>query len=164
MANVTQITYDLGNAADWASALGTIAAAGLALWLALRERRERLGATFDATSSRLVVIIFNAGTRPIVLKEIGMELGRFRPEEEESIESILAARRLPRLLRFGEDERFEHDLSSHKSYLPDRLYELANRKSRWNRQLYFTLTTGSGRKIRIRVPDGEQQILVKQGS
>jgi hypothetical protein len=126
--------------------------------------QHRLGFTVSAERAKLIVIVFNAGVRPVVLRDIDLELGRFRPESDNSIESILAGRRLPIVLSVGEHERFEHELSEYKSYLPDRLFEAAQKKFPWNRQLYFVVTTGTGRTSRHRLPKGDRSALVRKGT
>nr|WP_298719402.1 hypothetical protein [uncultured Steroidobacter sp.] len=160
---MSDITCDLGNLADWLSALGTIAATSLALWLALRDGKDRVGFTVTADSQKLVVIVFNAGVRPVVIRAIEMALGRIKPVREQSIESILEGPVLPVVLRPGEDVRFERELSRYKSYLPDRLFQASEKKFRWNRQVYFVVTTGSDRRIRHKLRKADRENLVQKG-
>jgi hypothetical protein len=162
MQTVT-VVYDLGGLAEWLSAIGTIAATFLALWLALRDDSERLAFSVHAYRGALDIIVFNSGTKPLVLRDVDFQVGRFRSEGEHSIESILAGRGLPTKLAPGENFTHNYPLSYEPSYLPDRLYELASSKVPWNRQLYFVATTGSGQRIRYRISSHLRRSLVQKG-
>ena len=75
-------------AGTWISGLGTLSAAGIALWLGLAEHRPRLrclarigvpiGGAFNQVGDRhLWISVTNVGRRPAVLQSVGWESGLF---------------------------------------------------------------------------------------
>lgn len=62
------VTYDLGNLADWVSAIGTISAVILSLYLASRRNRPRL--SFDIDNDGFA-FVYNKSFNPVELVKKG---------------------------------------------------------------------------------------------
>ena len=97
------VTYQLGPLALWFGAAGSVIAACTALFLARRNNAERLSITTGIAHSKLYLVIYNSGSKPVFLHDAGFQLGRFRHAQDDSIESILAGRGLPKVLKPGEE-------------------------------------------------------------
>ena len=140
------VVYDFGSIAEWLSALGTIAATVVALWLALRDTSEQLDATLWTHDATFSLIVINVGAKPVVLSKIDFEFGRFRPIADGSMEVFLTRRALPKTLAIGEDFQGNMVLNYTPSFLPDRLYKQRRARIIGNRRLFFVATTGSAQR------------------
>jgi hypothetical protein len=149
----SHITVNLGDLADWLSAIGTVAAVVVALWLATRAESERLIVGISLADDKLEVHVSNAGIQPILIRKLQLQLGFWRPFDYKFLELVLVhAQRLPRRLAGGESTTIDIGINYNKSYLPDRLKTAWLQRSRVDRAAFFVLTTGQGRRIRQRVP------------
>lgn len=143
-----------GDAATWLSALGTIGATVVALSLALRPRFERLTVGVGLVSNRLDVFVVNASDRPIAIEDIGMQLGRWgrQPVDDGLAFMFTQPKRTPAVLQPRQAETFGVSLSREPSYLPDRLNQAHQARTRLDRALFLVITTGERRQFRYRVP------------
>lgn len=139
--------------ANWLTALGTVGAVIVALWLARRSDAERLIFGSNLTDRMLEIYVVNASDRPIHLRDGDFELGRFRPYVDEGFALMLSQQaRLPLRLGARDTTTLEAQVSYEPSYLPDRLRQEWQKRSRFDRALYLTVVTGQGRRVRYRFP------------
>ena len=120
--------------------------------------------TTGIAHSKLNFVIYNSGSKPVFLHDAGFQLGRFRRTQDDSIESILAGRGLPKVLKPGEEFVSNYALSDYKSYLPDRLFEIWQKRSRLNRAVFFVAVTGTRHCIRYPMPSRLVSYLVRKGT
>jgi len=142
-----------GDVATWLSAFGTIAATGVALWLALRPRFERLTLGFGLASNRLDIFIVNASDRPIAIEEIEFKLGRWGPPIDAVLDFLFSRpMKTPAVLQPRQAGTFGVHLGREPSDLPYRLNHEHRARTRLDRALFLIVTTGERRQFRYRVP------------
>ena len=149
MNNSTQIVYDIGKITDWISAIGTLGAVIVALYLARRERKPR--AKVNAKFSYLVydtgvyripcsvsVEIVNVGLAPIYLKECTFKIGKNRRMIFQDGNHIV-----DKMLSPG--ELYSHSIQ----YEPIRKHFLERNIKKYKTQAFFI--DGRGRKYKTKI-------------
>lgn len=145
------VIYDLGNIADWLSAIGTIGATIVALYLANREVKPRAKVTFkysyliDGMKNNvsyepvfISVEIINLGAVPIYLKEYSILTNK-----NERLIFLDGSHNVNKLLNPG--ELYTHDLD----YKHIKQYLLHNNIEELKTYVYFR--DGSGRMYKRKI-------------
>ncbi len=144
---------DLGSLADWVGAIATTAAVIAALCLARRSDRERITVAFNLGDDALDVYVVNPTDLPIMVRDVRLSLGRWRPTERDDIEVLLTqVQRLPAKLAPRADMTLPIAITYAPSYLPQRLHDGWSKRSRLDRGVYVVVISGSRAKYRTRVP------------
>ncbi|NLY44633.1 MAG: hypothetical protein GX053_01370 [Tissierella sp.] len=131
------IIYDLGNIADWLSAIGTLSAVIVALYLANREHKPRAKVTakyshivYDTGIERvpyaICVDIANIGSMPIYLKECTFKVGK-----NQRMIFNRGDHNVDKLLSIG--EMYSHELS----YEPIREYFIQRNIKKFRTHIFF---------------------------
>lgn len=156
------VIYDLGNVTDWLTAVGTVGAIIVSLWIALRSSRERVDISLYVRNSFLHIVVANNNSAAVLLRELYFQVGWFRENRDDYLKGYLGES-IPKSLAPYETFNAQFAFQYFKSYLPDYLYALAEKKLPWNRQLYFVAVTGSGRRHRLGIRSADRPIFMRKG-
>jgi hypothetical protein len=139
--------------ATWLTAIGTVGAVIVALWLARRSDSERLVLGSNLTDRQLEIYVVNTSDRPIHVRDADLHVGRWRPDVDDGLELLLSQQgRLPFRLDARDSLTLSASISYERSYLPDRLRQAWSKRLRLDRALYLVLTTGQGKVVHYRFP------------
>ena len=143
-----------GSGAEWFGAIATTAAVVIALFQRRWDERERITFRVNLSKEKLSIHLFNPTNHPVVIQHCTLELGRWRRSDfdDEGIDLLLGFIGMPMNLKAHEDTTFTVAAPYvDVSYLPGRLRKARLQRSRFNRQVFVVVTTGTGKRIRHQV-------------
>lgn len=147
-----KVVYDLGNIADWVSAIGTVSAVVVALYLANRDKKPRAKVSssysyafnqIDGMSPEPISItidIVNQGTMPIYLSECTIQISK---RNTDRLNFRDGHHNVKKLLNPGEFYEHTLDYQQIKPAFADR--------NMHNKITYAYFKDGSGKKYKTKI-------------